>query len=129
MPGIDEIFEALRRSKFRSRFKLKGKEAEYLKEKGIDAVVEHARDFIIRLLAPAYPENDGRQTPYKNHPAFIAQHSTATCCRSCLQKWHGIAKGKALTEEQIDYIAEVIRRWLLQQKTWFCAETGGGTIE
>jgi len=45
-----------------------------------------------------------------------AQHATATCCRSCLQKWHGIAKGKELTEEQIDYIAGVIRHWLLQQE-------------
>jgi hypothetical protein len=115
MRDLEQLFEQLRKSRFRSRFKLKGQEAQYLREKGIDAVIEHARDFVTRRLAPANPENDGKQTPYKNHPVFIAQHATATCCRSCLEKWHGISKGKALTSEQIDYIVEVIRRWLLLQ--------------
>ena len=116
MRDIDELFTALGRSKFRSRFRLSGKEAEYFKTKGIETILEHARDFITKRLAEANPVNDGKQTPMRNHPVFIAQHATATCCRNCLEKWHFINKGKALTDEQIDYIIEVLKDWLSEQK-------------
>jgi hypothetical protein len=112
---IDELFTALGRSAFRSRFRLAGREAEYLRQKGLEKILEHARDFISTRLADANPANDGRQTPMKNHPVFIAQHATATCCRGCLQRWHGIPKGGPLTQEQIGYIVEVIARWLAGQ--------------
>jgi len=47
-------------------------------------IEQHARDFVNECLAPELPKNDGKQTPMKNHPVFIAQHATATCCRKCL---------------------------------------------
>jgi hypothetical protein len=112
---IDELFAALGRSGFRSRFRLRGREAAYLEQKGLDVVLEHAREFIRTRLAPAEPANDGRQTPMKNHPAFIAQHATATCCRGCLETWHRIPKGRPLGEGEIDYIIAVIERWLLRE--------------
>ena len=115
MRDIDELFTALGRSRFRSRFRLSGKEAEYFKQKGMAAILEHARDFVMRRLAEANPANDGKQTPMRNHPVFIAQHATGTCCRKCLEKWHYILKGKPLTEEQIDYIIEVLKRWFSGQ--------------
>ena len=117
MRDIDEVFTALGRSEFRSRFRLWGKEAEYLEDKGLTAIVEHARDFVVQRLADAEPANDGKQTPMKNHPAFIAQHATATCCRKCLAKWHRIAEGKALTGEEIDYIVAVLQRWLVENSS------------
>ena len=115
MRDIDELFSALGRSKFRSRFRLSGKDAEYFKQNGMAAILEHARDFVMRRLAEANPANDGKQTPMRNHPVFIAQHATGTCCRKCLQKWHYISRGKSLTEEQIDYIIEVLKRWFSGQ--------------
>ena len=115
MRDIDELFAALGRSKFRSRFRLAGKESEYFQQKGLDTILEHARDFITERLADANPANDGKQTPMKNHPVFIAQHATGTCCRKCLAKWHDIPTGKPLTEEQVDYIVEVLKRWLVEQ--------------
>lgn len=115
MRDMDELFAALGRSEFRSRFRLGVKEAKYLQEKGLTTIREHARDFVTSRLAEANPANDGRQTPMKNHPVFIAQHATAICCRNCLQKWHRIPKGKPLTSEQIDYLVEVIMRWLTGQ--------------
>ncbi|MHC4726935.1 MAG: DUF4186 domain-containing protein [Planctomycetota bacterium] len=115
MHDVEELFAALGRSKFRSRFKLSGKEAEYLKQKGMATILEHARDFITKRLADANPANDGKQTPMRKHPVFIAQHATGTCCRKCLEKWHHISRGKPLTEEQIDYIVEVLKRWLSGQ--------------
>ena len=81
----------------------------------MEAVLVHARDFIESRLAPAEPANDGRQTPMRNHPAFIAQHAAATCCRGCLEKWHAIPKGRPLAQTEIDYILSVIQRWLVQQ--------------
>jgi hypothetical protein len=115
MRDMDELFTALGGSKFRSRFRLTGKEAEYLKEKGMTTIPQHARDFVIKRLADANPANDGRQTPMRNHPVFIAQHATGTCCRGCLEKWHHIPKGRPLTQEQIDHIIEVIKHWLAKQ--------------
>jgi dTDP-4-amino-4,6-dideoxygalactose transaminase len=115
MRDIEELFTRLGRSKFRSRFRLSGKEAEYFKQKGIETILEHARDFITKRLAEANPANDGKQTPMRNHPVFVAQHATGTCCRKCLEKWHHIPMGKPLTQEQIDYIIEVLKRWLSEQ--------------
>ncbi len=110
--NLDELFSRLAKSKFRSRFKLGKKEQQYLQEKGFLEIERHAREFIRERLAPALPAKDGRQTPMKNHPVFIAQHATATCCRGCLKKWHRIGMGKDLTPKQIDYIVSVIMYWL-----------------
>ncbi|HON93469.1 MAG TPA: DUF4186 domain-containing protein [Sedimentisphaerales bacterium] len=114
--SLDELFEALKRSPFRSRFKLGNRERAYLQEKGLETVLEHARDFVVKRLAPAKIANDGKQTPLRNHPVFIAQHATATCCRGCLEKWHKIPKGRALSDREILYVVAVIRRWLGSQQ-------------
>ena len=111
----DEVFAALAKSPFRRRFQLRGKELEYLKNKGLPVVLEHAADFIEKRLASSAPANDGKQTPMRHHPVFIAQHATATCCRGCLQKWHEIPKGRPLEAAEKQYIIEVIGRWLESQ--------------
>lgn len=115
MRDIDELFAALGRSGFRSRFRLGRKEAEYLEANGLAVILDHARDFVVKRLADAEPANDGRQTPMNNHPVFIAQHATATCCRKCLAKWHRIPKGRALTEMEIDYIVTILEWWLTKK--------------
>ena len=112
MYQVDRIFESLSKSKFRSGFKLSLKDITYINEKGIDTIKNHAYDFINKRLAPKYIANDGKQTPMRGHPVFIAQHATATCCRGCLYKWHHIEKDKELTGEEIDYIVNVIMRWI-----------------
>ena len=115
MDELDNVFERLKRSRFRSRFHLRPKERAYLEAKGLDVILDHGRDFIEKRLAPESPDNDGRQTPMGNHPVFVAQHATATCCRGCLLKWHGIPKGKALTSEEKTYVLTVVERWLRGQ--------------
>ncbi|MFZ2029659.1 MAG: DUF4186 domain-containing protein [Vitreimonas sp.] len=112
MRDLDQVFEALRASPFRRRMRLNAKDAAYLQEKGQARVMEHARDFIDKRLAPAHPANDGKQTPMRGHPAFVAQHATATCCRSCLSKWHGIAPGKTLDQGERAHVIAAIARWL-----------------
>ena len=119
MPDLDDLFTALQRSKFRSRFRLGPKEQNYLQEKTLPVILEHGRQFIVQRLAAAEPRNDGRQTPMRGHPVFIAQHATATCCRGCLAKWHGIGRGTPLSQQQIDYVLGVIERWLQRQESGY----------
>ena len=112
---MDRVFAGLARSAFRRRFRLGPRERAYLDAKGLAAVLEHARDFVDKRLAPAAPPNDGKQTPFRGHPVFVAQHATATCCRSCLAKWHGLARGRPLDEAERDYVLAVLERWLREQ--------------
>jgi hypothetical protein len=112
MRNLDSVFPKLAQSAFRSRFRLGPKDRAYLDQKGMDTVLDHARDFIARRLAPAEPLNDGRQTPWRGHPVFVAQHATATCCRSCLAKWHGIAAGQPLSADEEAHVVRAIERWL-----------------
>lgn len=112
MHAIDIILEKLSKSKFRSSFKLRKKDFVYIDKVGIKEIANHAYEFINKRLKSKCIENDGKQTPMKGHPVFIAQHATATCCRSCLYKWHHIKKDKELTELEIKYIVNVIMRWI-----------------
>jgi hypothetical protein len=112
MRDPDQLFQALARSKFRSRFRLGPKERAYLAQKTLPVILEHGRQFIQDRLAPAEPLSDGRQTPMRGHPIFIAQHATATCCRGCLMKWHDIPQGRPLSEEETEHVLGVLARWL-----------------
>jgi hypothetical protein len=114
MRDLDIVFPKLAASPFRAKFRLGPKDRAYLDSKGMATVVEHARDFVAKRLAPAEPVNDGRQTPWRGHPVFVAQHATATCCRSCLAKWHGIPAGQELSEEERAHIVEALERWLMR---------------
>ena len=109
---LDELFTALGRSSFRRKFRLVGRDGDYLARHGLEQVLAHGRQFITTRLVPARPAADGRQTPLAGHPVFVAQHATATCCRNCLRRWHGIARFRPLTSEEIAYVLGVLRRWL-----------------
>jgi predicted Fe-S protein YdhL (DUF1289 family) len=115
MRDPDDLFQALARSSFRRRFRLRGAELAYLRGRGVDTVLRHADEMIAGRLAPADPPNDGRQTPMRGHPVFLAQHATGTCCRGCLAKWHHIPKGRALTDEERAYVVSVLERWIRTQ--------------
>ena len=116
MRNLDNLFAALAKSTFRRSFHLKGKELAYLQSKGLSAVLAHAEDFIVRRLAPAAIPNDGKQTPFRGHPVFVAQHATACCCRGCLEKWHRIPRGRELTLEEKAYVLSVLGRWLNEEE-------------
>ncbi len=112
LPGRDDLFAGLVRSKFRSRFHLSQKDKEYVREKGMDTIRSHAADFVEKRLSAENPENDGKQTPMRGHPVFLAQHACACCCRSCLEKWHHIPAGKELNREEQSYIVDVLMDWI-----------------
>jgi hypothetical protein len=112
MYDLDTLFSRLARSSFRSRFRLNAQDESYLRERGIETILVHAADFVCKRLAPAAPKNDGKQTPMRGHPVFVAQHATATCCRGCLSKWHAIPSGHELSAQQQTYVVGVIEHWL-----------------
>ena len=107
--------EKLSTSKFRNSFNLQKQDIEYIEKKGISTISKHAKEIIIKRLAPKNIPNDGKQTPMTGHPVFIAQHATATCCRICLYKWHHIERNRQLTDSEQNYIVALILFWIINQ--------------
>ncbi|RVV97370.1 DUF4186 domain-containing protein [Mesobaculum littorinae] len=112
---LERTLERLARSAFRARFRLDPKDRAYADAKGRGVIAAHAADFVASRLAPAAPRNDGRQTPMRGHPAFVAQHATATCCRGCLAKWHGVPQGREMTGDEQARAAALIIAWIDRQ--------------
>lgn len=101
-------------SKFRASFSLSEKDKKYITKKTLPVIEKHAEDFLIKRLKQK-PKNDGKQTPWKGHPVFVAQHATATCCRKCIEKWHKIPKSKTLDDEEILRLKRIIMDWINSQ--------------
>jgi hypothetical protein len=110
--SIDSTLQARARHPFRAKLHLRGRDAATVQLRGMEVIREHAAELLARRVAPAEPAKDGKQTPYRGHPVFVAQHATATCCRTCLQRWHGIPKGRELTADEQAYAVDVICRWI-----------------
>lgn len=109
---LDNLFQKLARSKFRSKFRLNYDVQLFAEMKGPEVLRQHAHDLIIKRLAPEEPLKDGKQTPVKGHPVFVAQHATGCCCRGCLLKWHDIPKHRELSDEEVEYIVRVLLEWI-----------------
>ncbi len=114
--GLSPLFERLAKSQFRSSFYLNAKDKAYIQDKGWEKIEQGTREIIARRLAPAFIDNDGKQTPMRHgiFPPFIAQHATGCCCRGCLEKWHSIPKGRQLTLREQIYLTRVVMEWLRQ---------------
>lgn len=112
MSTINETLIRLKASPFRAKFRLTAKDKKYIEEKGLDTNRSHAEDFIAKRLAPALPDNDGKQTPMRGHPVFIAQHACACCCRGCLNKWYKVPLGVELTKNQQEKIVNLLMAWI-----------------
>jgi hypothetical protein len=112
---VDDILRRLRASKFRATFQLDDTDARYVAERPADVIRRQAAKIVLERLAPSNHPKDGKQTPWRGHPVFVAQHATATCCRGCLAKWHGIPKGHALSADEQAYVVEVLAAWIASQ--------------
>ena len=109
---IQEAFERLERSAFRSKFHLSQKDRAYIEEKGLETIRSHAVDFVRTRLAPSFIPNDGKQTPMRGHPVFVAQHACACCCRGCLNKWYRVPMGRELNSTQQERIVNLLMAWI-----------------
>lgn len=112
---LDQLLDRIGRHPFRARFRLNARDRAVVTSHGLATIRTHAKDLIYRRISAEQPYKDGRQTPYRGHPVFIAQHATATCCRNCLRRWHGIEKGHALDVSEQAYVVDVITRWIERQ--------------
>jgi Domain of unknown function (DUF4186) len=80
------------------------------------ALRESQRRMLVRELVPAEPENPWlrRHTYFATHRdarmVHCAQHATATCCRRCLELWHGIPHERRLTDQELSYLESLT--WL-----------------
>jgi hypothetical protein len=78
--------------------------------RGVDDLRERTRRAVHGALRKRRSNNpwDGRQTPRETSSdariQHFAQHATATCCRGCVEYWHGIDAEADLTGEQLDYL-------------------------
>lgn len=114
---VNEALRRLQTSPFRARFRLGKNEKDYFAKKGAEVIRAHAEEFVRTRLAPAEIPNDGRQTPMRGHPVFIAQHACACCCRGCLEKWYHIPKGTELTPTQQQGIVTLLMAWIEKEYT------------
>ena len=115
MQTIDEALNKLKKSKFRSKFHLSDKDKKYIDDKGLETIRRHAEDFIAQRLAPDNIPNDGKQTPMRGHPVFIAQHACACCCRGCLFKWYRVNPNKRLSPTEQEKIVNLIMAWIKRE--------------
>lgn len=112
---LEETLVRLGRSDFRAKFRLSDKDKDYVREKGIDKIREHCEQFVRERLSPAIIPNDGRQTPMRGHPVFIAQHACACCCRGCLEKWYRVKRDMQLSPTQEKKIVDLLMYWIEKQ--------------
>ena len=115
MATIEEALERLSRSSFRAKFRLSDKDKNYIATKGLDTIRSHCEDFVRDRLAPADIPNDGKQTPMRGHPVFIAQHACACCCRDCLAKWWKVPRGVEMSSEQQHGIVDFLMAWIARE--------------
>jgi len=82
------------------------KAVNHARRKGKMGLQAAAEKRIRKSVGPAEPPFDGRQTPREGSGNIIyyAQHATASCCRKCIEEWHGIPSGQELTEDEISYL-------------------------
>jgi len=89
----------------------------YARRKGRIGMVAAMEHRIRQSVGPGRPFHDGGQTPLEgsHDPRHYAQHATASCCRKCIEEWHGIPQGKPLTTEQITYLRDLAMIYIDKQ--------------
>lgn len=117
---VQYTFEALKHELIRHHFWHVGideKAISYARRKGVSGLRTAVRSRLRSSVGKAQNPYDGRQTPMEGsgNPIHYAQHATASCCRKCMEYWHGIPKSKNLTDEQIEYLSEIVMLYLVER--------------
>jgi hypothetical protein len=115
---IDHTFAALQTEAIRHYFwhaPFGQKALGYAQRAGRRALHERIVRRIRSRIGAAEPFRDGAQTPItadKADALDFALHAIASCCRTCANYWHGLPKGRQLTESEIAYLSELGRRYI-----------------
>lgn len=85
----------------------------HARRKGRIEMRQHAEKVIRNRLGAAENAGDGYWVPWESNDAVnYARHATATCCRGCIQYWHGIEAERALSEGEIQYLVDLVMRFI-----------------
>jgi len=112
---VEYTFDSLRFELIRHHFwhvPIDQRALNYATRKGRVGMIAAAENRIRRAIGPAEPAFDGRQTGKSGNPLFYAQHATATCCRKCVEYWHGIPQGRELSEEEVAYCTGLVNKFI-----------------
>jgi hypothetical protein len=111
-------FEIMRTEFIRHHFwhiEIDTKALEHAKKNGLAKILEHVPKRLKQSIGKAMPFRDGTQTPFSERAEYYAQHATATCCRKCVEEWHGIPQGQELTEEELAYLSSLAVLYLKER--------------
>ena len=109
------LLDALERELIRHHFwhlPFDQKALDHASRKGRRQLYNGVKQRLRTSVGKAVPFRDGTQTPMSGNVLYYAQHATATCCRTCINYWHGLPRGRPLTESELDYLESLITRFL-----------------
>ena len=117
LTDVENTFSSLEREMIRHHFWHKPFDFEailHAEGKGIIGLRQAAIHRLRKSIRPPSSQifRDGMQTPRKGNVIYFAQHATATCCRKCVEVWHGIDREIPLREDQIGYMGELIMKYI-----------------
>lgn len=118
LSDVGYTFQMLKYELVRHHFwhlELDQKAVNHASRKGIRGMRAAAGQRLRTSVGNANPAYDGRQTPKSGNALFYAQHATATCCRKCIEEWHGVPLGVPLSEEVIAYFTEMLMHFISER--------------
>lgn len=93
----------------------------YAARKGRMALLNGTESFLRKHVASPKDAFDGRRvpwpdkTPEKMNPYHYGQHATATCCRSCIETWYGIAPEEPISDRAIDFFTVLVNAFIVER--------------
>jgi Domain of unknown function (DUF4186) len=115
---IAHTFDALKQEFIRHHFwhkTIDDTADKHARRKGRILLTAAATKRIRSSVARAEPVRDGQQTPLSGNILYYAQHATACCCRTCMEYWHDIPKGRELADAEVQYFAELMMRFVAER--------------
>ena len=114
LEDVNYTFECMRYEMIRHYFwhiPLQPYAVNYARRKGRIELRQSARKQIARAVASPNHPRQGQQTLRETNPhanaIHYAQHATASCCRKCLEEWHGIPMDRDLSDRELDYLTDL----------------------
>lgn len=117
LDDVDFTLESLRRELVRHHFwhvALDQKAINHARRKGRNLLLAAVEARIRHSLGPAQPFHDGYQTPWEGsgNALHYGQHATGSCCRACVDEWHGIPRGRELSDGEVTYLSALLMRYI-----------------
>jgi hypothetical protein len=112
---VDYTFSELRHEMIRHHFwhvEIDERARNHALRKGRVALLVAADKRLATSVGRENPYRDGRQTPFEGNVLYYAQHATASCCRTCIEYWHDIPKGRPLTTGELTYLGRLLERFI-----------------